>query len=80
MSAPSRPRGDESVCGVGQLEAARAVAKTALDELLMLAFVRDYPGEYLLRDWALRDVLTRLSLSAPEQTYVAIQATREALP
>ena len=75
MTAPSRPRGDEAVADVGQLDASRAVAATALDELLDVL--------YLDPDWLkvgkFLEVLGRLVVLAPEQTYAAIQATREGL-
>jgi hypothetical protein len=73
-----RPRGDESVADVGQVEAARAVAATALDELLYDMTVR-HDGSEIVRSCALIETLGRLVVLAPEQTYAAIQATREGL-
>jgi hypothetical protein len=69
-------RGDESVADVGQVEAARAVAATALDEMLRDVSETDI---VFAHSCALIEVLGRLTVLAPEQTYVAIQATREGL-
>jgi hypothetical protein len=54
------------------------VAATALDELLYLVLTR-HDGSDIIRDWVLREIIGRLIVLAPEQTYAAIQATREGL-
>ena len=72
----ARKRGDEAVADVGQLEASRAVARAAAEDLIWQACAepmgRTAKSLYL-------EVIERLVVLAPEQTYAAIQATREGL-